>query len=98
MVGYNDAIATSFQSKPCVFRMLDAFEDNWTVPILPQESNLLPGVRFARKNVPDPRPGCPDDVLFDLEALILFELCAKDRITEADLIADSLNERDIGVV
>jgi hypothetical protein len=52
MVGNNDTIATSFQGKLCVFRLLYAFEDNWAVPILPQESNFFPGVRFARKTSP----------------------------------------------
>jgi hypothetical protein len=59
---------------------------------------FFPGVRFAREDVPDPRPGCPDDVFFDLGARFLLEFRAKDWITEADLAADSFNERYIGVV
>ena len=98
MVRDDDTIAARVKGKFRIVHVLNTLEHNRTIPVLSQERYFLPCVSPAGEYLSNPRPRRPDNVLFYRGSRFLFELGAKDRISEADLVSNTANKRYIGII
>ena len=97
MVADDDALNADLNCFASVFDSLDAFEDDWAVPVFLQMLDVFPAVAETWEDGLGPLGGCGVFVVLDLTAVFLFELRAEDGIGETGCNADVVGAEE-GVV
>lgn len=88
MIRNNDSITTTSECHLAIFRVLDAFEDDGTVPVLPEKGNILPGVVLANDTT-HPFLGGGRYIVFDSRTRLSFILGSKDGIRETKFCSNT---------
>jgi hypothetical protein len=88
MIAHDDTLHADFDGFLGVCYALDAFEDDWAVPVFLQEGYVFPTVVCAGEDCASPGGDGGGHVVFDLAAVLVCEAAAEDGVAHAYCGAD----------